>query len=172
MSKEISVRLSESEIKEAFKQHFTGPHKDLFSDAVYELIGSDDWKLERLFKAAIGIIPKQLYGIGTKILVPTDHANGYISTYKWDMERMESEGLIVDNRVEVTVMHYNPWEFSPYKVGLKAYKQDTEGDEMVLVSERIKGENCFLSEEYPEFFTDKPHVNIEAKDTEEDDLPF
>lgn len=157
--RQIKVTLSISELRKQFEQHFTGPNKALFSEAVLQMVATDEWKLEKLYRAAIGIEPTQIYAIGTKIKVEKGNLD---STWQWDEEKMLEEGILVDGRVEATVIGYDKWAEKAYKISYTRYKS-ADGDPEITAGTATE-DRIVLSEEFPEKFS--PDNNAD------DDLPF
>lgn len=152
--KHINIRLSTEEISDIFKQHLTGPNQALLADAILGLI-DDDWKIERLFKATVGITAKSKFKLKTIVRIPINS----MSSYNWDKDAMKERRMIIDDYIEGTLIEHNPWGYEEYKLSLKVIKDPNVGAE--VITQGTRGEGMILAEEWPEF-----------KKKPDDDLPF
>ena len=117
--KQYNIRLTEEEIKNSFKHHLVGKHADLLGDAIFGLLDSE-WKIERLFKASMGMKEECKYPIGSIFTVEISS----VSTYHCDTDKMKDAGIIVDDMINATLIRFNPWNNSPFHVEYQVLDND------------------------------------------------
>lgn len=121
-AREITMTLTESEIRRSLSSRIIGPDSDILVDNIISNCESEI-QLGNLFKALQGIIPKiEDYGfiIGELIYVKIST----LSSWKWDKAKMIDNQLIIDETLECRITAFEPNKENPIKVSFSYINDD------------------------------------------------
>jgi hypothetical protein len=142
---EIKVTISKKNLSDRLKEEIKGKNSGYVVDAMLSLINTDQEALGKIFMASLGILPGPgKYSVGDVVLIPADS----LSNWKFDLDKMTDEGLIIKDMVECNVLEYNVYNERYLCEYEFINSQGERGTDTNLASEyTIKG----LAEELPNF---------------------
>lgn len=146
MNSSHSVPFTKEELREAFKQMLSGPHKDLIAEAVVELISDSSSKTEKLVKSLSGIIPAAVHTLYDEYYVDASS----VSSWQRDDTATKQAGLIdANNRVLCRFIRFEPWDNYQYVIRFEYVNKSGKRAKGV---DRVNASQIILAEEFPEDF--------------------
>jgi len=142
-----SINFTDKEIRDIIQQHLVGPNKDLLGEAIFGLMGDQDWKKGLLLKASLGTKPQSVHRVNEYYLVKVSS----LSVYDMDTALTKEAGLISENDMfKCKLVEFLPWEHAKYRLSYMYLKSD--GSEYKRTYE-LSAKELILLEEFPEDFT-------------------
>lgn len=105
----LSIDILKNQLTNLFKDPIQGA---LMSECMIDLIGNDSSKLGILCRTALNIAPDIRYKVGDEVLCKASS----MSTWNWNRQEMQNQGLIKDNHLKAIIREINKYAVYPYEV--------------------------------------------------------
>lgn len=110
----FTLKLEPQECIDIIRQQLTGPNREELAVAIIALL-EDRWRINKLIKICNGIRIHPELIIGQQYMWNCR----WMPTFNCNEDKMKMAGIIVDGRMKVKVIGYNPYAESEYTIKYK-----------------------------------------------------
>lgn len=138
----IDVKVSIQGIRDSLRKRIVSDHSDIITDAIMKNLEKSPRGLEQLYKAFSGVKDEPKFKPGDKVYADLS----YLNTWKFDKDKTDLAGLIVNKRLLSLVTAVDIHAQYVYEVTSEARDG---ADQPVKVVSQINEENLVIEEEWP-----------------------
>jgi hypothetical protein len=164
MNKEITIKVTDQDLKQMLKKYMVIPNSDKFLDLLTGHICKDRIAMEQIYKAMLGTYPTFNYKVGDFVYV--DFSN--LASWRVDKElTLQMPGVFDGKYIPCKIISKDIFSEAPYTVSYSAIKT---GDKEPCVQEYIVPENYIYDkvDNLENLLDEIENTKIEEKE----DLPF